>query len=317
VARLSIVIPVLGGLEGLEDTLVSVLENRPADCQVVVVHNRPYDDPYDLKSEVCFVEAPRRSRLATTLNLGVAASDAPIVHAVACGVEVSPGWTDAVLPLFDDPDVGAVAPLVLDKCDPQRVVTAGVDYRADGALRSLSQGKLLVAAARRNAEPCGPDVLAGFYRTSALEAAGGFSDAVAEPLTTIDAALSMRRIGFRCARQTQCWTFADPSAQKRLGALRRGIAAERFFWRWAPAAGWTRSLLGHLLYAVGQGVQCPLRPSRIVEMAGRMLGAASIPAHRRHWRLLREAARTSATEAPRVQTPTGTHPSAKAGIHVG
>ena len=56
--RLSIVIPVLGNVEGLEDTLVSVLENRPVDCQIVVVLNRPYDDPYDLKDEVCFVEAP-------------------------------------------------------------------------------------------------------------------------------------------------------------------------------------------------------------------------------------------------------------------
>ena len=50
-SRLSIVIPVLGSLDGLEDTLVSVLENRPADCQIVVVLNQPYDDPYDLKDE--------------------------------------------------------------------------------------------------------------------------------------------------------------------------------------------------------------------------------------------------------------------------
>lgn len=316
-ARLSIVIPVLGGLEGLEETLVSVLENRPADCQVVVVHNRPYDDPYDLKDEVCFVAAPPRCRLAAALNLGLAASRAPIVHVVACGVEVSQGWTDAVVPLFDDPAVGAVAPLVLDKCDPQRVVTAGVDYHGDGALRSLSQGKLLVAAARRNVEPSGPDALAGFYRTSAIEAAGCFSDAVAERLTTIDAALAMRRIGFRCVRQTQCWTFADPRALRRLGALRCGIAAERFFWRWAPATGWLGALLGHMLLLIGQIVQCPIRPSRIVELAGRMLGTLSIFSHRGHWRLLREAAETSSTVAPHEQTPTGANPAAKAGIHAG
>ena len=291
-ARLSIVIPVLGGLEGLEDTLVSVLENRPADCQVVVVHDRPYEDPYDLKDEVRFVAAPPRCRLATALNLGVAAGDAPVVHAVSCGVEVSHGWTDAVLPLFDDPTVGAVAPLVLDKSDAQRVVTAGLDFRADGALRNLSQGKLLVAAARSGDGPCGPDPLAGFYRTAALDAAGGFSTAVADPLTTVDAALAMRRIGLRCVRQTQCWTYAEATAVRRLGALRRGIAAERLFWRWAPAAGWTRALLGHVLFAVGQGMQCLVRPGRTVEILGRLLGTLSIISHRRHWRTLRELAQS-------------------------
>ena len=310
-ARLSIVIPVLGSLEGLEDTLVSVLENRPADCQVVVVHDRPYDDPYDLKDEVCFVVAPPRCRLATALNLGVAAGDAPIVHVISRGVEVSHGWTDAVLPLFDDPTVGAVAPLVLDKGDPQRVVTAGVDYRADGALRNLSQGKLLVSAARRSDGPCGPDPLAGFYRTAALEAAGGFSTAVADPLTTVDAALAIRRSGWRCVQQTQCWTFADPTALRRLGALRWGIAAERFFWRWAPAAGWSRSLFGHVLFSVGQGIQCPVRPSRIVEILGRLLGTMSIVAHRDHWRTLRELAPCE------VQSPAEATRSAQLGTHAG
>ena len=61
--RLSIVIPVLGNLDRLEDTLVSVLANRPADCQVVVVLDQPYADPYDLKDEVQFIELPGQGRL--------------------------------------------------------------------------------------------------------------------------------------------------------------------------------------------------------------------------------------------------------------
>ena len=56
--RLSIVIPVLGDQKPLDDTLVSILENRPANCELVVVHNTPYNDPYGLSGEVQFVQAP-------------------------------------------------------------------------------------------------------------------------------------------------------------------------------------------------------------------------------------------------------------------
>ena len=55
--RLSIIIPVLGHSTRLDDTLVSVLENRPANCEIIVVHTEPYDDPYDLAGEVRFLEA--------------------------------------------------------------------------------------------------------------------------------------------------------------------------------------------------------------------------------------------------------------------
>ena len=55
--RLSIVIPVLGDPQQLDDTLLSVLENRPARCEIVVVHNRPYHDPYHLCEEVRFIQA--------------------------------------------------------------------------------------------------------------------------------------------------------------------------------------------------------------------------------------------------------------------
>ena len=55
------VLSATGAIEALESTLVSVLENRPRDCEVIVVSNRKYDDPYSLAGEVTFIEADRRS----------------------------------------------------------------------------------------------------------------------------------------------------------------------------------------------------------------------------------------------------------------
>ena len=45
--RLSIVIPCAQDTAWFESTLASVLQNRPADCEVLVVQPREYDDPYD------------------------------------------------------------------------------------------------------------------------------------------------------------------------------------------------------------------------------------------------------------------------------
>ena len=50
--RLSIIIPALGNSARLESTLVSVLENRPLDCDIIVVHTGEYNDPYDLAGEI-------------------------------------------------------------------------------------------------------------------------------------------------------------------------------------------------------------------------------------------------------------------------
>ena len=124
-SRLSILIPVLSKLKKLEDTLISLLENRPANCQIVVVLNEPYADPYQLGDEVCFVEGPRDAGLAESINFGFTNCDAPIVHILSCGLEVSPGWTDTVLSHFKDPKVAAVAPLVLQRRDRDKVISAG------------------------------------------------------------------------------------------------------------------------------------------------------------------------------------------------
>src|SRR3954469_4194264 len=61
VPRLSIVIPCLGGAADFDATLVSVLQNRPGDCEVLVAHSEPYDDPYRLHGEVHFIHVEEHS----------------------------------------------------------------------------------------------------------------------------------------------------------------------------------------------------------------------------------------------------------------
>ena len=110
VQRLSIIVPLMGDLKRFEDTLVSVLENQPERSEVVVVLNEPYDDPYELRGEVKFVEAPPGADLVDCFACGLAASNAPVVHMIASGFEATPGWADAALARFAEAGRGRGGP---------------------------------------------------------------------------------------------------------------------------------------------------------------------------------------------------------------
>ena len=270
--RLSIVIPVLGDPRQLDDTLVSVLENRPDHCEILVVHNGPYDDPYHLGDEVVLVEAPRGAGLAECLNQGLSASRAAVVHVLSCGVEVRPGWTDAALRRFRDPDVAAVAAVVLAG-DDRSVFSAGMAYRTEGTPWKLAHGRSPADSAADQQHLCGPDLLAAFYRRSVLEVLDGFSLSAGDATTAIDAALALRYAGFRCLLEPECQVRVNAAAASERLNFARGRDTEQLFWRWASCHGWTRSLIGHVALVAGQCAICLWRPSMIVELAGRMWGA--------------------------------------------
>src|SRR5437773_6639777 len=88
VPRLSIIIPCLGGAAEFDATLVSVLQNRPTDCEVLVLHTEPYDDPYSLGDEVRFIESHAGS-LVELLNIGVEQASGEVLHIVGCGLEAT------------------------------------------------------------------------------------------------------------------------------------------------------------------------------------------------------------------------------------
>ncbi len=272
--RLSIVIPVLGDPQQLDDTLVSVLENRPVNCEILVVHNEPYADPYALADEVLFVAADRGARMADCLNLGLSASQAPIVHVLTCGVQVRPGWAGAAVRHFPNPEVAAVAAMVLSGSNPRTVVSAGLGYRAEGAAWRIGQHRNLADVdAALHRDLCGPDTLAAFYRRSALEAVGGFSPWAGDALAGIDVALALRSAGFRCTSEPECLAQVDAAAVSDQSSFAQGCDAERLFWRWASAHGWTRSLAAHAAMLLGQCVIGLWRPSMIAQLAGRACGA--------------------------------------------
>jgi hypothetical protein len=275
VPRLSIVIPVLGRCNLLDDTLVSVLENRPADCEIVVVHNGPYDDPYGLAGEVRFLQAGSEAGLAECLNLGLSASRAAVIHVLACGVEVFAGWADVALRHFREPRTGALGAVILRRNDLRKVVSGGVSCRIEGAVSRLGEGQDAERLVGEYDGFSGPDVAAAFYRKSAVEAAGGFGSWTDAELIGADVALKIGQSGFRLVLERQCLARSEPAVLRRASAFRLGCESERFFWRWAAGHRRLPSVAGHAALVVGECVIAIWRPAMLVRLAGRACGAVS------------------------------------------
>jgi hypothetical protein len=272
VCRLSVVIPHLGNATLLENTLASVLANRPADCEVMAVLVQPYDDPYDVKQDVRFVAAQACKGPVAAVNLGIQVSRAPIVHVLWPGVEVTEGWAETALRHFQDNRVAAVTPAILRRDDPSRVAAAGIVYHVGGATFAVDQGEPASSLAARPKRVLAPHPAAAFYRRSSLDGIGGLRSAWSGQLACLDAALTFQQLGL--------WTVFEPRSRvtgpspgaAREGAFREALQAEEFFWRWAPVLGPVRSLAAHGILLVGETVRRLFDLSAIPRLAGRLVG---------------------------------------------
>lgn len=270
-SKLSIVIPALGGPDRLEQGLVSVLQHRPADAQVVVVLREPYADPYDLKDEVLFVQAPPRATPARCLNLGLRAADGDVIHFLDSGAEVADVWADRALVHFDNPLVAVVVPAHVDA---EQGLPASAAGSADGR----------VAATRRAVLPVHPgaapllavQLRAGFYRRAAIDAVGGLSEQLGDQLPLVDLALALKRAGLDVIVEPSSVVALPPADVASDGAFRRGLYAERLFWRNVPEHRRLASLFWHPLVALQESLAAGPLWATLPHLLGRTLACCQL-----------------------------------------
>jgi hypothetical protein len=289
VPRLAIVISAVSTVEALETTLVSVLENLPRDCQVIVAANFPYEDPYDLGDEVQFLAAPGKANFLECANLGLRNCRAPLVNVLAAGCVVSEGWADAALGHFADPRVAAVAPLVLDVDRPKRVLAAGIGYRSGGARRQLTP-RLQRAQAAGATPVLGACGFAAFLRRSALDAIGGWTSESGAVLADVELAWSLSRAGYRAICEPQSQVLASRTPVPRGSSFAQGLYAERLFWRGAGSGGWLASLAMHPFVAALDTLANLPNPGVLLRLLGRMWACCQVGHYVRHYHQLRREA---------------------------
>jgi hypothetical protein len=304
VPRLTILIPCVGGAAEFDATLVSVLQHRPDDCEVLLVHTEPYDDPYELGSEVQFLRSGASARLVELINEGIATAAGEVVHLLGCGIEVTEGWTDAALERFQDADIAAVSPVVLD-IDRKKLLAAGVRWTVGGSRQVVADQRVLHGgSARLRAGILGPTLAAGFFRREVMEALGGFDSRLDDRYADVDLALAIAALDLRAvcepgSRVVQTTVRDD----QRRASFARGRNAERIFWRNAPARGMLPSLVMHPFALIDDILATRSALGAGLAALGRTLSVLEFGAVKRHEERLAAAREVLAAVEERATIP--------------
>jgi hypothetical protein len=295
--RLSIVIPAVHGAQALEETLLSVLENRPEQCEVIVALACEYDDPWNLREEVTFVRAPEDSSTVGCINLGISSASGEIIHVLSADWKATPGWTDLALERFADPAIAAVIPLTVAKDDTQRVVVVGrTDRRGvrrslrvpPGSRSSVTAVALGVAALNRprRGRITGPLIDAGFWRADTLASVGpGFAACCGAEMADADLAVAVDAAGGVTVVETGSLVIAGAMTSDS-GRFREGLHAERLFWRSVAGRPLLPMLVAHLFVVLRHTVvSLPLGTAAM--LAGRLIAAVQFGSYGSRYRQLR------------------------------
>jgi hypothetical protein len=293
VTRLSIVIPMLGNAERMEAGLVSVLENRPADCEVLLVLNAPYANPYQLDDEVHFVQAAEGASWVDSVNCGIQRASGDIVHILAPGVEVTPGWTETALERFDDDTVAAVAAVIVDRRHPSRVLAAGVGFGTGGRRRMVRR----VDAAE---SVIGPHAAAGFFRKRLLEGLNGFAKVVGDAYADVDLGLRLQYLGLDTVVEPSALVSRD-KLPRTGGGFGDGLRMERLFLRHLGlAGGWAAAMARPLTMVLGLCLRLLNPPKAVLHLLGRLTAWCESPLHLCQRRKVQKLARRMIEERPAI-----------------
>jgi hypothetical protein len=227
---LALIIPVVGSTEGLESTLLSVLERRPDDCEVIVATSVPYDDPYKLQGEVQILHVSPGAGLVDCSNLAIKFTTAPIIHILGVGAQATDGWIDRAVRHFENPCVAAVVPFVHSAENPKSLLAVGVSY--------LGHGHKQIC---RNVNACeqiiGPQLRAAFYRKIVIDAIGGIPSRFGDTLAEVDLAIVLRKAGWQIELEPACKVLAQEVDSCLPVGFRSALWSERLYWRHVTDGG--------------------------------------------------------------------------------
>ena len=223
--RLSIIIPSLGDHLALELTLLSVLENRPAECEIIVCDRSRYTDPYKLDGEVRFVPVEGDTSVAGCFNAALASARGTVVHCLAPGMTIEEGWSDeAVDRIENNLSLGALVPRCRDRSGDRQLLGIGCG-------RGGGRQPLRTQRAVRRAVVWGPVAAAGFYRRAALQLVGGW-DRTFVTYADLELAARLAKSGFACDLVTATVDGRHWDDLMHGSSYRRAYEAEQFYQRY-------------------------------------------------------------------------------------
>ena len=202
--RLSIIVPYRQDDSQLEATILSVLENRPRNSELIVVHDGTYRDPYELADELSFIEFPSGTSVVSMLNAACELSEALSVCSLLDGVTVAAGWADEALHALESEGVDAVAVRV----QRGQRSTYGISRQALRKVDKFRSDQLDLTQPRGVC--AGPLLDCGFYCRDSLLAIGGWHERFGERAAEVEMALLLSAAEW----QIHCAVDSSVSAPK-------------------------------------------------------------------------------------------------------
>ena len=189
--RLSLIVPFQCDSQALENTLVSVLELRSPDDELLIVHRGEYQDPYGLQgNEAKVLETPASSSLAEQLNIAVQNATGDVLQVVLPGAVLEPDWCVDALAAFDELDVDMIALGV----SGSGVSGAGASSLQYGFEADLIPQRRATGEASKIAGP----LLAGtMIRRSAIQCLGGWNTKIPGDLIDFELCLMAKLLGLQ------------------------------------------------------------------------------------------------------------------------
>jgi GT2 family glycosyltransferase len=255
---LSIVVPSHSRPDLLRRCLASVTRHAPARSEVLVVDDASAGASVSVVAQefagVRCLRLIRRRGFCAAANAGVRAAAHPVVELLNDDTEVTAGWAEAALAWFADPEVGAVAPLVLrgplESGTAPRIDSAGDRYFVGGVAAKRGQGELLRQEYLCAGAVFGACGAAAFYRRESLLALGCFPEEFGAYFEDVDVSFRLHWAGLKVMYEpaSRVWHRVSASYGRpgwRLLA-RQSRNEERVFWRNLPARMLLYALPWHL-----------------------------------------------------------------------
>ena len=192
----------------LEKYLPGVVEHCPAYARVIVADNASTDDSVQWlrreHPEVEVIVLTENYGFANGYNMAMQRVEAELYVLLNSDVRVTSGWIERIVPLFQNPTVGAVQPKILAEAAPDRFEYAGA---AGGHLDYLGypfcRGRVFTHTERDEGQYDGRAEIfwatgaAFFCRRDLFHALGGFEPEYFAHAEEIDLCWRMKRAGYR------------------------------------------------------------------------------------------------------------------------
>ena len=210
--QLTIIIPYhrTFGSQHLEETILSVLENRGDDSEVFVLTDGSYRDPYSLSGEeVTFFSLLKANSLVQCVNAGIEVARASVTCVLLPGTLWESGSLAQVLEVFEDRSTAFAIPALADRNRQGRVFSTGGVCRPSGLISNYKPGRPIP-----NGSCLVPHQAAAFFRTSILRRIGGLLPQFCLQMAYADLGFLVEQLGLHAVELPTVVRFSGLPAQK-------------------------------------------------------------------------------------------------------